>query len=412
MQGLNDHEIARKIGRAHSSVNYIRKELGFKPVNSWPHPGRRREGEFRICPVCGGKYYVPPATKKRGWGNFCSRSCYKTSDKFRFKLGSNVSPDTQFGGSKSPLKDHITQVKRVNGLRRAISEGRLKPSEHFVTRGPSKPEREMTRIIKELKLPFKYTGDGSFHIGGYSPDFVDFENRRVIEVFGRAVHDPYGRFRAYRPSEGYWGRIAILQGLGYSPMIVYDDEMENETDIKRRLLEWRVQLFKSSGVNVRIYPTTILAFPENMSLSEGNMIQDFCLVVQQSFTMKRGAQINSGSKIVGNGVFEIGEYSTVSYNVVILTGTDCGKVMNDYAVEELREIVTGSVTLRDRVFIGAGSIICVSKKHPNIVVGRDVIIMANSYVDRSIPDGMVYGCWGPNNRIMKKRNGGESTNIG
>ena len=34
-----------------------------------------KSGEFRICPICGGEFYVYPSNVKRGNGKFCSKRC-------------------------------------------------------------------------------------------------------------------------------------------------------------------------------------------------------------------------------------------------------------------------------------------------------------------------------------------------
>jgi acetyltransferase-like isoleucine patch superfamily enzyme len=157
--------------------------------------------------------------------------------------------------------------------------------------------------------------------------------------------------------------------------------------------------------NVIIYKTAVINVPENDKFihPEAGHIGDFVLIAQSKFTMSKGAQINSGAKIVGNGDFHMGAYSTVSYNVVILTSSDFGKVMNDYAKPEERLVVRGSVSLGDRVFVGAGATISVTPKEPHIMIGDDTIIMANSYVDRSLPAAIKYGKWEPKNEIIITR---------
>jgi acetyltransferase-like isoleucine patch superfamily enzyme len=110
--------------------------------------------------------------------------------------------------------------------------------------------------------------------------------------------------------------------------------------------------------------------------------------------MKKGSQINSGTRIVGNSTFKMGEFATVGYNTVILTSTDIGKIMNDYTPFEDREIIKGAVILGDEVFVGSGVVICVSKANPLINIGNNTIIMVNNYVDKCIVPNVKYGRWG------------------
>lgn len=156
-----------------------------------------------------------------------------------------------------------------------------------------------------------------------------------------------------------------------------------------------------------IYSSAIVKVPlDGMVIDpEAGHIGDFVLVVQKRFEMARGCQINSGSKIVGNCVFRMGEFSTVGYNVVILTGTDTvdGSAMNDYAPDECRSVVRGEVCLGKNVFIGSNTILSVTKKNPKIVIGDNSVVMAGSYIDKPVPANVIYGHFGPGIEITKKR---------
>jgi hypothetical protein len=81
-----------------------------------------------------------------------------------------------------------------------------------------------------------------------------------------------------------------------------------------------------------IYSTAIIAAKQhNLNEHSFGHIGDFVLINQNQLFLMQGAQINAGSKIVSGGDFYMDSYSTVSYNVVILTGGDHGEIMNDYA---------------------------------------------------------------------------------
>jgi hypothetical protein len=58
-------------------------------------------------------------------------------------------------------------------------------------RRPTDIEERLIKIINEYRLPYKYTGDGSFWIGGKNPDFVNINSGKIaIDLFGDFWHEP------------------------------------------------------------------------------------------------------------------------------------------------------------------------------------------------------------------------------
>ena len=115
-------------------------------------------------------------------------------------------------------------------------------------------------------------------------------------------------------------------------------------------------------------------------------IGDWVLIVQKKLSIGARSQANAGAKLVGNSELIIGEDVVVSYNAVIITGTDApeGNFMNDAQPESERAMVRGKVILEDGCFIGAGAVVCVSKKHPEIRIGKRAVVGASSYIDKDV----------------------------
>ncbi len=76
-------------------------------------------------------------------------------------------------------------------------------------------------------------------------------------------------------------------------------------------------------------------------------------------------------------LIEIGDQVTLAPRVHILCHDASTKTFLNYTK-------IGRVTIGDRVFIGAGSVVL-----PGVTIGSDVIIGANSTVTHDIPDGVV-----------------------
>ncbi len=97
------------------------------------------------------------------------------------------------------------------------------------------PEVKLIKIIEQYSLPFKYTGDGSFMIGGMNPDFVNCNGKKeVIEVFGDYWHNA-NREKRWKRTE--LGRIMAFHSFGFNCKILWEHEINElpEEEIVGRL---------------------------------------------------------------------------------------------------------------------------------------------------------------------------------
>ena len=101
---------------------------------------------------------------------------------------------------------------------------------------PTRPERKMIAICNKYTLPFRYCGDRSFMVDIINPDFISTDGtKKVIEVFGRAFHDPDKSFFKVPYQRQYWGRMVRYSKLGYDCLIFWDDELGDEEKIVERI---------------------------------------------------------------------------------------------------------------------------------------------------------------------------------
>jgi len=96
----------------------------------------------------------------------------------------------------------------------------------------TKPELKLIEICERNKIPLVYTGDGSFWVSGINPDFIDYEKKLAVEVFGRYWHTPSDKvdvpfFRTYG------GRKYIFITNGWTPIIFWEDELSEENVLDR-----------------------------------------------------------------------------------------------------------------------------------------------------------------------------------
>jgi len=148
-------------------------------------------------------------------------------------------------GAKNPAKrlevrKRISEANRERWKDSSYSNRVRKRILKSLIKTPTKPERKLIDILKQNNFPFKYVGDGSFMVNGLNPDFVEINgNKKIIEVFGRRYHDPENTFREQIPyNQTEIGRKAVLGKYGWDCLIFWDNELDNETEIVRRVNEF------------------------------------------------------------------------------------------------------------------------------------------------------------------------------
>lgn len=93
---------------------------------------------------------------------------------------------------------------------------------------PTSWEKRISELIEKYKLPFTYTGDGSFwatskgrHI---NPDFVDTEKKIVIEVFA-----DFYKVVDYGSVENYLkDRSELFENIKYSVVFIHDIDLNRD----------------------------------------------------------------------------------------------------------------------------------------------------------------------------------------
>lgn len=90
--------------------------------------------------------------------------------------------------------------------------------------GVTNPEQICFCILRELNSSFKFTGNYSFHIGRFSPDFTDKKNKKIIEVYGSYWHS---KQKAIKKDKR---RKLLYKENGYKFLIIHDYELKNNIE--------------------------------------------------------------------------------------------------------------------------------------------------------------------------------------
>lgn len=103
---------------------------------------------------------------------------------------------------------------------------------------PTMPEQKIIELMdKILPSEYKYVGDGEFILHGLCPDFVNVNGqKKIIELFGRAFHDPSIRKIPYYQTDE--GRTSIFKRYGYDTLIIWDDELTDIDSVSNRIIKF------------------------------------------------------------------------------------------------------------------------------------------------------------------------------
>lgn len=150
------------------------------------------------CIICSGKFKKKIREIKRHPRNFCSQFCYR-----RWLTSSS-------------------EAKKI--LREANKKAR-----EVQRKKPNIAESKFLDFCKRYSLPFRYVGGGSFFIGDLNPDFIDKENKIVVEIFGKYWHT-LPNLKNY---QNYDGRVEYLKKRGWFPLIFWEDRLSDEVLLHR-----------------------------------------------------------------------------------------------------------------------------------------------------------------------------------
>lgn len=143
----------------------------------------------------------------------------------------------------------------------------------------------------------------------------------------------------------------------------------------------------------KIYATALVNPGElgKTSIAPKCIIGDFAFVMPRILQMEEGAQIGPGAIVSGGGTFFMKKYSVLGFGAIVITATDTpqGKYMCEAAPMKERDIIRGSVTLEENSYVGSGATIIVSREFPDIVIGKNSVVGAMTFINRSVPEDTI-----------------------
>jgi acetyltransferase-like isoleucine patch superfamily enzyme len=145
--------------------------------------------------------------------------------------------------------------------------------------------------------------------------------------------------------------------------------------------------FKSIGKDVLMFPLTKIIYPEQVSIGDCTIIDDFVFMMVKA-TIGSFVHIACMSSIVGNGEFVMGDFSSVSHGCRVFTGNEDwhGNAINNPTVEApYRKSVLSFVRLEKHATLGANSVIL-----PGVTLHEGALVGACSLVKTDCDPYSVY----------------------
>ena len=149
-------------------------------------------------------------------------------------------------GDKNPMK-RPEVVARANS--KENYEKRRKNGFGIVSPKPNNSEQILIDLIKESG--FEFTGNKPIHIGGFNPDFIHKEKRKIIEMYGCYWHNckTCKRLRKNKRNPLIESkdefRMKVFKDAGYETLIIWEHELKDKLDVVKKV--WN---FETNGSKI------------------------------------------------------------------------------------------------------------------------------------------------------------------
>lgn len=170
--------------------------------------------------------------KQTKYINFYKKLLYSTRLKNKiiplFSLG-------DYGGVRKNKKYSFRCVKCDVILNATLDEGKIprcfKCYPIFET--PNKQEIKLQNMLNCLfSNEYKFVGNGQLTIHEYKPDFVNNNQKKIIELYGDYWHKDTEKFDLKRQT--------FIESLGYEILVVWEKELKNKIKLKQKLIQFHI----------------------------------------------------------------------------------------------------------------------------------------------------------------------------
>ena len=90
----------------------------------------------------------------------------------------------------------------------------------------NKPESSLYNLIKDNSIALDFVGDGTFWVNNKNPDFINREQKLIVEVFGDYWHNPL-KNQTLKNHQTVCGTIEHYEKFGYKCLILWEREVKD-----------------------------------------------------------------------------------------------------------------------------------------------------------------------------------------
>lgn len=196
-------------GKKHSkkTVDRIKKSCRLKALEIW----KRKGYKSKMSKI-----------NKRLW----------TDKDYRTKVIKSITGWNHSEKSKE-LMSNIGKLRWKNNKQyRDVIVNILLNARNRTIKSPNKQELLLYKYLNVwLSKQYKFVGNGKFNINGKCPDFIDFKNKRIIELFGDYWHKD-------ETTNSINKRIRLFKKYGYDTLIVWGNELNDINNLKKKILKF------------------------------------------------------------------------------------------------------------------------------------------------------------------------------
>jgi len=213
--------------------NYLRKfKLKIRPnSNSGKNNGRYIDGRYSeqyFCKDCGKEISVFSGV----YGGGRCRSCARKYDIITNPEKSKGKNNGMYGKKFSKKqKKKFSEISKRKWKDLKFREKTIKATWKALKLTPNKKELKLIELLNKIfSNTYKFVGDGKLIIGGFCPDFIHKNKKKIIELYGDYWHNRKD------VKERDKRRIKTYKKCGYRTLIVWEKELGNLEKLESKIL--------------------------------------------------------------------------------------------------------------------------------------------------------------------------------
>jgi G:T-mismatch repair DNA endonuclease (very short patch repair protein)/predicted DNA-binding protein YlxM (UPF0122 family) len=180
---------------------------------------------YGVSTTCVNRRFYNSKIKKRSYNESIKYNCHNLTEEGRNKVS-------------TIMRNRNLKNWKIEGYRKKMSDNNKKlwKDHEFSKRmfesmsiKPNKPESVVIGILNDINSGFNYNY-GDYNVDGKIPDFINEKDKKVIEIHGRAFHDPnfkspFSKNIPYHRTKK--GTKEFYKDKGYSCLVIWDSEINN-----------------------------------------------------------------------------------------------------------------------------------------------------------------------------------------